>query len=233
MGSCIKHLILSTKWCRWKEFGHILHILHDDDSYTCAHIFMVRCFMCHLQFCVAKLLTCLFPDKSLFSLLPCVVGCTCFVQNMSLRLEKLSLTIKFVFVDYSCTQKSYRYYHPACRKYLLLHMSCFLSLFPFYLTICRPVIYFSSYAFVGAQYKNWKAPQPPPLQIYSHCPKVPSMVLQPSELPALVLSITHYPRIFIFLLLSRERDVCLLLTPFITVSPMISSILPFISLSFL
>lgn len=135
MGSCIKHLILSTKWCRWKEFGHILHILHDDDSYTCAHIFMVRCFMCHLQFCVAKLLTCLFPDKSLFSLLPCVVGCTCFVQNMSLRLEKLSLTIKFVFVDYSCTQKSYRYYHPACRKYLLLHVMFFefISFLPHHL----------------------------------------------------------------------------------------------------
>ena len=51
---------------------------------------------------------------------PCVFGCTCFVQDLSLRLDKLCLRfIKCVFLEYFRTQKGYRCYNPSTRKYLV------------------------------------------------------------------------------------------------------------------
>lgn len=44
---------------------------------------------CHLQFYVVKVpFSC--PDKNMFLLLPRVVGCTCFIQDLAPNLEMLS-----------------------------------------------------------------------------------------------------------------------------------------------
>ena len=48
-----------------------------------------------------------------------VFGCTCFVQDLSPRLDKLSpKSIKCVFIGYFRTRKEYRCYNPSTRKYL-------------------------------------------------------------------------------------------------------------------
>ena len=51
---------------------------------------------------------------------PLVFGYTCFVQDISPRLDKLSLRfIKRVFVGYFRTQKGYRCYNPSTKKYFV------------------------------------------------------------------------------------------------------------------
>ena len=53
-----------------------------------------------------SLFSCLYANKNPFSMTPHVLGCTCFVQDLSPALDKLSLKyIKCVFVGYSRTQK--------------------------------------------------------------------------------------------------------------------------------
>jgi len=64
--------------------------------------------------------SCLYPDKSIFSVPPHIFDCTCFVQDLSLGLDKLSpRSIKCVFVWYSRTQKGYWCYSPSTRKYFV------------------------------------------------------------------------------------------------------------------
>ena len=64
--------------------------------------------------------SCLYPNKIPFSMTSRVFGCTCFVQDLSPGLDKLSLKfIKCVFVGYFRTQKGYRCYNPSTRKYLV------------------------------------------------------------------------------------------------------------------
>jgi len=75
-----------------------------------------------LSFIVAKKspFSSLFPNKTPFSTTLCVLGCTCFVQDLSPGLDKLSpRSIKCVFVGYSRTQKGYRHYNASTRKYLV------------------------------------------------------------------------------------------------------------------
>ena len=55
-----------------------------------------------------SLFSCLFPNKPSFFMTSRVFGCTCFVQDLSPGLHKLSPTsIKCVFVGYYITQKGY------------------------------------------------------------------------------------------------------------------------------
>ena len=64
--------------------------------------------------------SCLYPNKSVYSVALCVFGCTCFVQDLSSVLDKLCpRSIKYVFVGYSRIQKGYRCYNPSARKYFL------------------------------------------------------------------------------------------------------------------
>ena len=59
----------------------------------------------------AILLTCLFPNASLFPLQHCVFGCTAFVQDYTPSLSKLApRALKGVFVGYSRTPKGYHVY---------------------------------------------------------------------------------------------------------------------------
>ena len=49
-----------------------------------------------------------------------VFGCTCFIQDLSPRLDKLSpRSIKCIFVVFSRIQKGYRRYNTSTRKYLI------------------------------------------------------------------------------------------------------------------
>jgi len=71
----------------------------------------------------------LYPNKSVFSMTSRVFDYTCFVQDLSPRLDKLSpRCIKYVFIGYSKTQKIYQCYNSSTRKYCL-RMSHSLSLF--------------------------------------------------------------------------------------------------------
>ena len=55
--------------------------------------------------------SCLYPNKSVFSVAPRVFSCTYFVHNLPSDLDKLSpRSIKCVFVGYSRTLKGYRFY---------------------------------------------------------------------------------------------------------------------------
>ena len=59
-----------------------------------------------------------------------VFGCTCFVQDLSHVLDKLSpRSIKCIFVGHYRTQKGYRCYNPSTRKYFMFAESHYLSLF--------------------------------------------------------------------------------------------------------
>jgi len=83
---------------------------------------------CHL---INKIPSSVLHGKSLFHVYiqtkvssqfpPHVLGCTCFVQDLSLGLDKLSSRfIKCIFVGYSRTPKGYRCYSLSTRKYFVL-----------------------------------------------------------------------------------------------------------------
>jgi len=60
-------------------------------------------------------------------------GCTCFVQDLSPGLDKLSLRfIKCVFVGYSRTQKGYRCYSPSTSKYFVSADVTFFESVPYF-----------------------------------------------------------------------------------------------------
>jgi len=62
----------------------------------------------------------LYANKTPFSITLRIFGCTCFVQDLSPELDKLSpRSIKYVFVGYFRTQKGYQCYNPSTRKYLV------------------------------------------------------------------------------------------------------------------
>ena len=64
--------------------------------------------------------SCLYVNKTPFSMTPCVFECTCFVQDLSPGLDKLSpRSIKYVFIGYFRTKKGYMCYTLSTRKYLV------------------------------------------------------------------------------------------------------------------
>jgi len=83
--------------------------------------------------------SCLYPDKKHFFVIPRVFSCTCFVQDLTPGLDKLSpRSIKCVFVGYSRTQKGYRCFNPSTRKYFVLVNVTFFecSIFYFWFHYC-------------------------------------------------------------------------------------------------
>ena len=75
----------------------------------------------------------LFPNKTSFSMTPRVFGCTCFVQDLSPMLDKLSSRcIKCIFVGNFRTQKEYRCYNPSTRKYLVSADVTFFESVPYF-----------------------------------------------------------------------------------------------------
>jgi len=87
----------------------------------------------------SSLFSCLHANKTPFSVIPRVFGCTCFVQDLSSGLDKISpRSVKCVFIGYYRTQKRYRCYNPFTRKYLV---SAYVTFFDY-------VIYFSTQVFL-------------------------------------------------------------------------------------
>jgi len=77
--------------------------------------------------------SCLYLDKSIFSVPPRVFGCTCFAQDLSPGLDKLSpRSIKYVFVGYSRIQKGYRCYGPSNKKYFVSANVTFFESVPYF-----------------------------------------------------------------------------------------------------
>ena len=75
----------------------------------------------------------LYPTKNSFFMDPRVFGCTCFVQDLSHGLDKLSpRSIKCVFVGYSQTQKEYRCYSPHNKKYFVSVDVIFFESVPYF-----------------------------------------------------------------------------------------------------
>jgi hypothetical protein len=75
----------------------------------------------------------LFPDKETFLLQPRIFGCTAFVKDLSLGLDKLAHpSLRCVFVGYPRTQKGYRCYHPPSKRYLVSTDVHFLEDLPFF-----------------------------------------------------------------------------------------------------
>jgi len=75
--------------------------------------------------------SCLYPTK--FFSIARVFGSTCFVQDLTLGLDKLSpRSIKCVFVRYSRTQKGYRCYSPHNKKYFVSADVMFFEYAPYF-----------------------------------------------------------------------------------------------------
>ena len=73
------------------------------------------------------------PTSTLFPILPCVFGCTCFVQVRSPTRTKLDdKAVRCVFLGYSSMSKGYRCYdHITCHMYHSLDVT-FLETVPFF-----------------------------------------------------------------------------------------------------
>src|SRR5436190_4132207 len=81
----------------------------------------------------------LYPDKPLFPLPPKIFGCVAFVHNHAPGLDKLApRSIKGVFVGYSTTQKGYRVYIPASRRYIVSRDVTFFEEQPFFESATSP-----------------------------------------------------------------------------------------------
>ncbi|XP_043705360.1 uncharacterized protein LOC122655212 [Telopea speciosissima] len=106
----------------------------------------------------------IFPGQPIFRLPPRVFGCVYFVQNIHVNSDKLSPRFaKCIFLDYSCTQKGYKYYDPVAHRYFV---SADVTFF-------EGSSYFSSSPFVSRN--EWPVVTPPvpilvpfspPLQVY-------------------------------------------------------------------
>ena len=124
---------------------------------------------------------------------PRAFGCTCFVQNLSSRLDKLSPRyIKCVFVGYFRAQKGYMYYNPSTMKYLLYADITFFESIPYFspkvhVTISETVPPLLSVSLptpastVSPPVPPVETPDPPASKqvrdfryVYTHCPKVHS-----------------------------------------------------------
>ena len=74
-----------------------------------------------------------FPGKNPFSIPPKVFGCVSFVHNHGPNRDKLDPRAhKCIFLDYSHTQKGYRWYNPSFRKHFVSADVTFLEDVPYY-----------------------------------------------------------------------------------------------------
>ena len=131
---------------------------------------------------------------------PRVFGCTCFVQDLSLGLDKLSSrSIKCVFVGYSRTQKGYWCYNPSTRKYLVSADIIFFESIPYFspqvpVTIFEtvPLSLFVPLATpastISSPVPPVETPEPPTSKlfrdfryVYTHRPKVSASELVPTN----------------------------------------------------
>ena len=133
---------------------------------------------------------------------PLVFDCTCFVQDLSPGLDKLSPRfIKCVFVGYYRTQKGYQCYNPSIRKYLVSADVIFFESVPYSqvpITISETILLSStvllptSASTVSSLVSPIETQNPPATKpvrnfkyVYTHRPKVSSFEPIPAN-PSLV-----------------------------------------------
>uniref|UniRef100_A0A2N9HH43 Integrase catalytic domain-containing protein n=1 Tax=Fagus sylvatica TaxID=28930 RepID=A0A2N9HH43_FAGSY len=146
-------------------------------------------------------------DCILFSILPRVFGCTCFVQNRSPHRTKLdNKSVKCIFLGYSAMSKAYRCYDPVSRHlYHSLDVTFFEDV-PFYSThstlqvsdlspsieitspLARPVPIFDSMVPESSSPPVQRSS--PPLQVYTRRPRTQSPLPDSSLDPGLGMSPT-------------------------------------------
>ena len=114
------------------------------------------------------------PDCTLFSILLCMFGCTCFVQNRGPHRTKLdNKSVKCIFLGYSAMSKAYRCYDPVSRH--LYHS--------------LDVTFFEDVPFYGTHSTLQVSDPSPSMEIISHLARpipifdsmVPSPPLHPSR----------------------------------------------------
>ncbi|XP_042988400.1 uncharacterized protein LOC122316031 isoform X3 [Carya illinoinensis] len=75
----------------------------------------------------------LYPSSSPFSIPPKIFGCVCYVHNLGPGFDKLDpRATKCLFVGYSQTQKGYRCYSPALRRYFTIADVIFFESTPYF-----------------------------------------------------------------------------------------------------
>ncbi|KAK8943380.1 hypothetical protein KSP40_PGU006061 [Platanthera guangdongensis] len=119
----------------------------------------------------------LFPSTPAFPLTSRIFGCTCYVHHLGPYTDKLDpCAAKYVFVDYSRTQKGYVCYSPTTRKvtvsadvtfreYLLFFSA--LDLAPLLEPVVRPVISVPRSPPSPLPAQPPVLPQPPVIRVYS------------------------------------------------------------------
>ncbi|KAG7990862.1 hypothetical protein I3843_02G045900 [Carya illinoinensis] len=131
----------------------------------------------------------LFPSSSPFSLPPKIFGCVCFVHNLGPGFDKLDpRSTKCLFVGYSRTQKGYRCYSPALRRYFTSADVTFFESIPFFSNTsssveCDPLP-LPTLTLSPSQSPNLTQPSPVPLQVYSRCLRPPAPMPQPVVPPS-------------------------------------------------
>uniref|UniRef100_A0A2N9IL56 Integrase catalytic domain-containing protein n=1 Tax=Fagus sylvatica TaxID=28930 RepID=A0A2N9IL56_FAGSY len=101
------------------------------------------------------------PDCILFSILPRVFGCTCFVQNRSPHRTKLdNKSVKCIFLGYSAMSKAYRCYDPVSDLSPSIEITSPLA---------RPVPIFDSMVPESSSPPVQRSS--PPLQVYTRRPR--------------------------------------------------------------
>ncbi|XP_059627559.1 uncharacterized protein LOC132270389 [Cornus florida] len=141
------------------------------------------------------------PDYTLFHLLPCVFGCTCFVHNRSPSHHKLDdKSIRCIFLGYYAMSKGYRCYDPMTKHmYHSLDMT-FHEIVPFYSTnsmvhdslscdlekeisfIARPVPLFENETVLESHSPSMQG-SPPLLQVYSRRHRTQPPLPESSSIP--------------------------------------------------
>ena len=129
----------------------------------------------------------LLPNQPLFCLPPRVFGCVCFVYILTPGQDKLlTKATKCVFLSYSRLQKGYRCYSPDINRYFISADVTFFEESSFSSTARPPVPNVLSIPLVlpSLDFPSLTDAVTRPLQIYTHCPHLPSgPLVEASSMP--------------------------------------------------
>ena len=121
----------------------------------------------------------LLPTRPLFYLSPCVFGCVCFVNILTLGQDKLSAkATNCVFLGYSCLKRGYHCYSLDTNRYFVSADVTFFEDFSFFSPAVRPST--TNVLSIPLVLPSPDFPSPPtdvvtrPLQVYTRRPRSPT-----------------------------------------------------------